>query len=287
MTEKKYFIEDIKGCTAYCRQGNTYELKCMVHRQALWPYVYTEGDSFITRYNKKNYLGGKALNVINKAIRELDKVLASITIQKQYDMTVVFEQLGLKLYLRHEPVEDIYDVLFETDCGNDAYRLSRAANLRPNELLHEMRFYTEKTEPEDLFQPVPENLNEHPLYLAADSNNNTLLKAELELYYGYPEPDVLDYLQKEKRIRLLPKLGKALNREYVINWLDFSVIKPVLDLSGYRMLHTPYFSMQGNTHTKKQINPHCKYIIDSAPANEEPISLSEFFNLFGPDNSNT
>jgi hypothetical protein len=81
--------------------------------------------------------------------------------------------------------------------------------------------------------------------------------------------------------RILPPLPEEYDRDFIVDagTIDEESQKLLAD-SGYRIVHRPYFSMEGSTHKKWELNPHRKSVVDAAPADAEAIPFSEFEALF-------
>ena len=57
----------------------------------------------------------------------------------------------------------------------------------------------------------------------------------------------------------------------------------ILEQSGYRIIHRPFFSMWNATHSKWELNPYTKTGVDAAPKDAETISFQEYLELFKDD----
>lgn len=81
--------------------------------------------------------------------------------------------------------------------------------------------------------------------------------------------------------RILPPLPEEYDRDFIVDagTID-EEIKALLVDSGYRIVHRPYFSMEGSTHKKWELNPHRKSVVDAAPVDAEAIPFYEFEALF-------
>ena len=79
----------------------------------------------------------------------------------------------------------------------------------------------------------------------------------------------------------MPGLPEEYDKAYVVarNSLSASDWK-MLDNSGYQIWHRPYFAMGGSTHSRIEINPHTKRIVDAGKVDAEVISFEEYLRLF-------
>ena len=78
--------------------------------------------------------------------------------------------------------------------------------------------------------------------------------------------------------RILPALGEEYDRVFTIPQQDID--KELLLRSGYRDLHRPYFAMKGSTHTRCEINPCKKTVVDAGKTDAETTSFQAFLKLF-------
>ena len=62
-----------------------------------------------------------------------------------------------------------------------------------------------------------------------------------------------------------------------------SIQSAILNRSGYRISHRPFFSMRYATRSKWELNPHAKTGVDAAPNDAETISFQEYLKLFEDD----
>ncbi len=82
--------------------------------------------------------------------------------------------------------------------------------------------------------------------------------------------------------KLLPVLGrkKSINYSIVRKTIDFQLLED----SGYRILHRPYFAMIGSTKSCYTINPHTKTEVDAARQEMEPMTFDDYLKLFNQEN---
>ena len=73
---------------------------------------------------------------------------------------------------------------------------------------------------------------------------------------------------------ILPKADIKYNKTFVVN--RDSIDATILDQSGYRILHRPYFAMKESTHNKWELNPYTKSGVDAANRDEDGISFEEY-----------
>lgn len=83
------------------------------------------------------------------------------------------------------------------------------------------------------------------------------------------------------QIGILPKLSVEFDKDFAET--AESINKSALGLlekSGYKVIHCPYFSMHNETRKRYSINPHKKYVMDAARTDSVEISLESFLKLF-------
>ena len=83
------------------------------------------------------------------------------------------------------------------------------------------------------------------------------------------------------QIGILPTLSVEFDKDFAVT--AESINKSALGLlekSGYKVIHCPYFSMHNETRKRYSINPHKKYVMDAARTDSVEISLESFLKLF-------
>lgn len=79
----------------------------------------------------------------------------------------------------------------------------------------------------------------------------------------------------------LPMLPIEFDKDYAVT--AESINKSTLGLlekSGYKVIHCPYFSMYNRTRRNYSINPHKKYVMDAAKVDSIAIPIKSFLELF-------
>ncbi len=90
-----------------------------------------------------------------------------------------------------------------------------------------------------------------------------------------------DMRNKELEERVLQSLPEEYDRTYVVD--ADTIQSAILNRSGYRISHRPFFSMRYATRSKWELNPHAKTGVDAAPNAAETISFQEYLKLFEDD----
>ncbi len=103
----------------------------------------------------------------------------------------------------------------------------------------------------------------------------------MKMHYHIASDDDCERLSEILNQRILPPLSEEYDKNYII---DAKTVKSqsykLLELSGYTILHRPYFGMKGCTHKKIGLNPHTKYGVDAAKVDDTSIPFSEYLELF-------
>ena len=131
-----------------------------------------------------------------------------------------------------------------------------------------------------LIDSTKETISENPIFNAALEQDDKLLALILKLHYGIADDDECSFLSDLFGYRILPALSEEYNKEYVI---EGDIDRDLLQHSGYRMLHRPYFALMGcarGTDRRKTLNPHTKQGVDAGSVSLEAISFQEYLKLF-------
>ena len=85
-------------------------------------------------------------------------------------------------------------------------------------------------------------------------------------------------LLKHGSVCLLERPKKDFDKEYYLRASDIPTA--YIKLSGYRLLHRPYFAMQDSTHAICTVNPFRKTLVDAGPIGAALTTWSNFYNTF-------
>ncbi len=130
----------------------------------------------------------------------------------------------------------------------------------------------------------PEDICRNPLFSMAEKYGDELLEKQLKVYYGTEDEDDCRWLECRLGKRILPRLPGEERRPYcVLRETMSSEDMDLLDRSGYRIYHKPYFALKGYTKSAWTLYPCSKEGRDAAPVGSEMISFSEFLEMFGKD----
>lgn len=138
-----------------------------------------------------------------------------------------------------------------------------------------------------IYEEVDDNINVFRLSSVdvlqfLKSMNNKVVIKYLEKENEKGEEIIFEDLKSslEFDIRNLMNVSSQYNNDYIVkvgNSVDERFAR-LLEWSGQRILHKPYFAMQGYTHEKWVINPYQKVGCDSALRDSAAINADEFLN---------
>ena len=280
----KRYIEKIRRCAVKKQFGENFCLYCKIHQRGEHQYVYTPGTDFIAGYinDKKTLcLSDEALKSVTAAVREYKEKVADAKRWKSVKFSV--EGIGFSVYYRQKSDDFIYFLEY-ADNGrteNLFYKDECLGNL--HRLLYDLqRFLPGKKEghifSEKYNVTTSSDITENPIYAAALEQKDELFAALLRRYYGIADENECSFLSKLLGYRILPTLSENSDRNYIVTRRD--VDYKLLIHSGYTVLHTPNFGMNGQTRDKITLNPHRKTGYDSAAADAAAITFREFLSLF-------
>lgn len=269
-------IREVRDCELFRQQKERYELRCYIREFGRKDFTYTAGDTYLVRDRRKYRLDPAALATVTGAIRRERARFAEIAAAWP---CARWREYRLRLYYaRREDDPQMYDALLVYRGEGELFETwepMREHSLDDILCTLAWRFDREHT---GAFSPRKDRVAEHPLYRAAAAAGDRTLTAQMEYDWGTPSEETVAYLTGLDGIRRLPRLTMAFCRNYTVltNTIDFAM----LNASGYRLLHQPYFSMPGHTHACYRLNPHDKVGVDAAPTSATPITFAEYLRLF-------
>lgn len=279
----KLYLKTIQICHCVRKSGPHYFLTCKILQRGEQEYCLSENMDFIlSPHNaRKLWLSAPAKNLIRDAIHtfEANRIRALTTFTrveiKEMQITLFYSHTSSCAYdfllVKNAPEKE-WTLHFETTIGQMIRKLS-FLDMDPRD--KDASFI--KTE-ELLRHSTRKNIEENPLYRSALENKDILLQKQIALVYNLAAKKDCAWLSKALHTRILPPLPKEFDREYSVDSDTISV--PLLQQSGYQILHKPCFSMQGYTHSLWLLNPHAKTAADAAKKDSRSISFHEFLNAF-------
>ncbi len=280
----KLYVREIGRCSVFYKCGDGYRVWCRIFQRGERCYDYTRGDGFLLNVRKKLWLSKGARYVMASAIDGYDRLVGQAKDPAGGFTEVPFD--AVKVTLRYRKTGGLFDCLYSTFPiqSVEPPREQYYAGLTLQEMLREFPRRSDispRVDTDVYVWPDCDTLPTHPLYRAAVETGDDALRKELEIRYGDPSPEILAQLNRTDGIRRLPRLSEEFDRDHVvaINTIDFGI----LEASGYRLWHRPYFAMRGYTHKAYMLNPHTKNGVDAAPSGAEPIPFFEYLKLFPED----
>ena len=249
--DDKYYIKDIKSIEVKKRVNNVYYIHCIIRMKGDNYYTYIKDNNYIENQYKTDilYLENNAIEKINNEINVFESLLKELDNGKYRYKTI---SINYK-----EKENNIYD--YRVEQYDDDFN---------------KEYYVFQNEKYLNFIKLGNSIIE----LARIKNDR---KVELGIKVLNKEETIEECIELKNilGINILPKASIEHNKNYVISNID-SDISEILDYSGYKILHRPYFSMRGSTHSKWTLNPYTKEGVDAAPKDAEAISFEEFMNIF-------
>ena len=263
-TEEGILLQKIKKCVCLEKVGEFYDLRCKIHQRGERYYSYRPGSAYISKdLRHRFYLSdGKdgALHTVIAAVSAFEEATALLKTDENY---VDLRDGMTTLYYRHN-ADNTVDFLL-CRCCNDCKEETLYPCYTVSKMLREISFGGAS--------PATGAVFRH-----ASNGGDELLALQTRLYENAADEKECARLGELLNERVLPKLPEEYNRDIVV-CVDES-LKHVLDSSGYRILHRPYFGMKDSTHQNWTLNPCTKTGVDAANIREEAISSSEFLALF-------
>lgn len=293
------YIREIKRCRCIRKKYDEYIISCKVHQRGEDNYHFRRGDGWISNYNgRKLWLDADALNTVLKAIDAFDAEVESA-------QTIDFDMLNLMdtdIVIYYRPAEDNknvdingkFDFILryrdqdqDSDSEEKKIITQRLGDTAWWGILNELegmdrRYVCGEKNRRLIQKPTAETISQHPLTAAAEKAGLVQLEKIVRLYYHLADKEDCRILAEMTGRRILPALPEEYNRYYTVDAANMTDDDyELLEISGYELLHRPYFAMKGHTHGKITLNPHTKYGSDAAREEEPAITFNEFLKLFG------
>ncbi len=281
MEDGRRWVEKIKRCHCYKKSGDLYYMECRIHQRGENLYRCAAGTGYIEDYMGKKplWLSEDAGATVRAGIEEFKR---SVRQARAGFQKAPMDSLGVTLYYAHEPGGDYsYIIEFRNKEGAEEIRVFEKQEL--HSMLFDISFAADKafacvkSERELLTCSAGEAVRDNPLYRAAQALGDVLLQDQLSLYFNADDAGVRRRLSARFGWTILPCLSKDFDRFYVVE--ARTVNSTLLERSGYRLLHVPYFAMRGKTHEKCAINPHIRVLKDAAAGDAAAMSFKEFLKM--------
>lgn len=264
----KVYLRSIRRCICTEKCADRYVLSCKIHQRGTKDYLYTKDEPYlqVDCSEKRFWLTEEAMRTVLAAIEKLEAL-----VERAHSGFVAY-------YRRCESGR--YDCLLSYKNKSSAQCYAYFENSELGDILREAICFAGGEKAENLLRkPTRKTIVFHPFWKAAERNGDTALKDDLLLHYRLATEKDCVRLSKKRGKTVLPPLGEAFDREYVIEASDEAA--EVLFDSGYKLLHRAVFAMRaGMTYHKWTVNPHTKMGTDAAPEDAKTLSLAEYLALF-------
>ena len=263
--DDKYYVKKIKRATCIRKVNDEYIVSCDIKMRGSQSYTYNPGTDYII---KDTYIkdGVEFKNVLYLEESALNTVINSID-----EMNRNVELLNEKGYKTEN-----YIMYYERIASSKYFFLIKFK--KENEIIYsyeEQSIYRQNYINE--YETREEFINKDAYYSLAEYYNDEILKLELLLSRSMATNEECKRLAELTGRIILHKADIKHNKVYVV---ESDTVDDVLDQSGYRILHRPYFAMKGSTHDKWELNPYTKCGVDAAKVDAEAITFEEYLEMF-------
>ena len=288
----KIYILDVKKSSCKEIVGERYILNCKIKQRGEHEYFFIKNNDFITKQysDKRLYLTPKAKKKIEKTVEEIDAILDEM--HRPGYRLVYIPDIGMKFWYRGVS-RGVYTFIVSICCNMVAEYTRIYESVSVRDILHalyydtycyyrnkgcEGEFESKRKRISYLFESNINTIEENPLYRSALENSDVVLQKLIKAYYRIIDKSECSLLGKFMGIRILPTLSEEFDKDYYVD--SDTVNCRMLNQSGYRILHRPYFSMKNYTHSAWSLNPYRKSGIDAAPESTATISFDDYLELF-------
>lgn len=253
--DDKYYARKVERASCCKLIGETYYVTCDIKMRGSNLYTYEKGNDYITKVTSPDtkrktilYLEEDALNTVLSSINIIDRVIDEAKDKEVFN----------KYSLYYRKSNNGYDFLYKMT-GYDVPSYKYYEDMMFSKLIHRLSIQSEI------------ELENDVLYKASLFLDDKKLQSEIRIQYHKDTKEDSDY------VGALPKTSESLNKDFIIYREDIDY--KLLEYSGYRIWHRPYFGMKGSTHEKWTINPYTRYALDAAKIESDAITFSEFVKI--------
>lgn len=284
----KLYVAKMKYCICFKRMENSYFLTCKIARHGKREYRLSEcGDDISGISGEKRFLlSSNAQAAVQSAIGEFE---ADVANAKREYIKVEIAEIKTTLYYRHVS-ENLYDFLVERENSkleNELYFYRKETIETMLRATQPPYFFGEKFsgfEYKEMCKLLDfcdkNNIEQNPVYISATKKIDTLMQSQIKSYYKAESEKGCFRLAKKFGLEILPRLSSAFNKDYVVD--ATTIKKPLLERSGYKILHNSWVPMLTNQYTVSnwKLNPYSKYAEAKAEKELPAISFDEYLKLF-------
>ena len=263
--DNKYYARKIKHSKCLKVIDDKYILLCDIKMRGCHDYEYIKGTNYLIKdtYIKdgkelKNviYLEEDALSAVVNSINQMNKYIELVN-EKGFvfnNQFLYYERISDKIYFF------VYKILEE---GKSIYIYNEENKFRNN--------FHDSISREEF-------INNSIYFKASEYFNDEIFKIELLVRENLATNSEIKRLSELTNRIILPKADIKYNKTFIV--LSDTINDDILDYSGYRILHRPYFAMKGSTHSKWELNPYTKMGVDAtSKLDEVAITFDEFVRM--------
>ena len=272
----KYYVKKIDSCNCVRKEDEQYLLSCRIRERGEKDYYCSEDPEYIRRDSKKLWLTDEARSQIKSVISDFREKAESFN-DRSCKSIVIDECRTVVRYRRLDKTK--LDFLLETGCP-EMTLLSMDSSIEG--LLQELSWNISGDDraADIIRHSTTDNINDNPVYKAAVDTDDLEMQKLIKLYYRIADVDECRWISDNVYgTNILPPLPEEYNKSFFV--LSDGIDNSLLERSGYRILHKPYFAMPGHTHIAWTLNPYTKVGTDAAPVKEGKIDFEEYLGLFG------
>ena len=285
--DEKLYIRRIKKCECVKKDGDVYWLDCKIHQRGNHTYLCHDNASFLSKIAAKKgfYLDQEAHMAVAAEIIRFNKSIREF--KEKDNVKIEIKELNTVVYYQHYESQ-MYGFLTEYHNGNEKTvtdgvkegGIGRLIKSVPSGL--DLIRSEERQKIWDVLDASDEKtIMKNPFYLKAVELDDVMMQKQMKLKYNIASEEDCLWLSEALGYRILPALGEEYDKNYVVKTDNIDV--ELLDHSGYRVFHRPYFAMQNSTHGLWQLNPHTKSGVDAARKDSEAIDFCDYLDLFNND----
>ncbi len=286
--DDRLYVREIKRCECIRKNGDEYWVDCKIHQRGDHTYLFSYNNDYISKFGgyKKFYLEEKALSIVRKAVSEFEETMEAFKRSRPHKIEI--KELNTTVYYRHLLAWNNYrkymfltELHLDNGCvitkGINEGEIGLMIHSVPTRL--DLRENDERLKKWEILDHSDRTtIEKNPFYLSAVEVDDKLMAKQIKLYYNIITEKETTWLSKVLGCRILPQLNEKHNRYYAVS--ADTIEESILDRSGYRILHRPYFAMCESTHSVWSLNPHTRYGVDAAKKDAEVIDFCGFLKLF-------
>ena len=288
-----YYINAIKRCKVDWVMGRLVSLECDIKMLGRHTYIYDDFNRLLYKDDRKYYLEKPAYKtLVESAGVYMAKVYELKDRRDKESISVTSGQYTECYTLLREKLER-FTILKESDYFNERkYELKESLSLEDVVKFVSWRagvnVSSDAARDIDVYRinklldiPSANDISDNIIYRMAEENDDELLMCQLRVLYRIDSDDDCKWLSERLRKRVLPHLSGEEGIKYYIkkDSLSDKEIK-LLNRSGYRILHKPYFALGGFTKSMWTLDPSKKEGLDAAPVGSNGITFAEYLSLF-------